>query len=62
MLDKELISELDLIADEVAIFAAKLQGKLVLPGDADYDEARAVWNGMIDRYPALIARCANTPS
>jgi len=38
-------------------FRTSLKGHLVLPEDADYDEVRAVWNGMIDRRPALIARC-----
>ncbi len=32
-------------------------GELVRPGDAGYEEQRAVWNGSIDRSPALIARC-----
>src|SRR5687768_13836690 len=33
-------------------------GALMHPGDAGYDDARAVFNGMVDRRPALIARCA----
>src|SRR5919198_6081615 len=37
---------------------ASFRGELVRPGDAGYDEHRKVWNGSIDRSPALIARCA----
>ena len=37
---------------------ASLRGELLLPGDDRYDETRKVWNGMIDKRPALIARCA----
>jgi FAD/FMN-containing dehydrogenase len=40
--------------------AAGLQGRLLRPSDADYDAARQVWNGMVDKRPALIARCAET--
>jgi FAD binding domain len=39
-------------------FAATLRGKLVRPGDRGYSEHRRVWNGSINRRPALIARCA----
>src|SRR5947208_15844888 len=38
--------------------SASLEGELIGPGDRTYDEHRRVWNGSIDRYPALIARCA----
>ena len=37
--------------------SSDLQGELLLPGDDDYAEARAVWDAAIDRHPALIVRC-----
>ena len=39
-------------------FRASLRGPLLRAGDAGYHAARTIWNGMIDRRPALIARCA----
>jgi UDP-N-acetylenolpyruvoylglucosamine reductase len=39
-------------------FKASLRGELVQPGDAGYEEARKVYNGMIDKRPRMIAFCA----
>jgi FAD binding domain len=39
-------------------FKEHLHGELIGPGDGGYESARRVWNGMIDKYPALIARCS----
>jgi FAD/FMN-containing dehydrogenase len=47
---------IDTSADELA---ARMKGTVVRPGEAGYDEARAVYNAMIDRRPALIARVAD---
>lgn len=34
-----------------------LSGQILQPGDDGYDAARSIWNGMIDKHPALIVRC-----
>jgi FAD/FMN-containing dehydrogenase len=36
-----------------------LRGRVIRPGDSDYDAARALYNGMIDKRPKLIARCVD---
>ena len=35
-------------------------GEILLPSDGAYDSARKIWNAMIDKHPAVIARCAST--
>ncbi|HEY9206169.1 MAG TPA: FAD-binding protein, partial [Candidatus Methanoperedens sp.] len=41
-------------------FEGDLRGELIRPGDTGYDDARKIWNAMIDKRPALIARCTGT--
>ncbi len=48
----------DLPSAAVDGFASSLRGELIRPGDRAYEPAREIWNGMIDRRPALVARCA----
>ena len=43
----------------IQTFKTALRGKLIQPGEPDYDAARKVYNAMIDRRPRLIARCAD---
>jgi FAD/FMN-containing dehydrogenase len=47
------LASLDLLAGEVT-------GQVVRPGDADYEEARHVYNGMIDARPSAVVRCSST--
>src|SRR5580658_9085308 len=37
----------------------QFKGDLVRPGDTGFEDARAIWNGMVARKPGLIARCAD---
>ena len=50
--------ETDLPSSAVDEFASGLRGELIRPGDPGYEPARQIWNGVIDRRPALVARCA----
>lgn len=43
----------------IAAFRNQLQGKTVLPSDADYNETRKVYNAMIDKHPGMIVMCAD---
>lgn len=42
---------------QVEEFKANFKGPLLTSADEEYDEVRKIWNGMIDKKPALIARC-----
>jgi FAD/FMN-containing dehydrogenase len=44
-------------APAVSALGERFEGELIVPGSAGYDAARIVWNGMVDRRPAVVARC-----
>jgi len=45
---------------DIKEFRASLRGQLLLAGNEGYEQARKIWNGVFDRHPALIARCADS--
>ncbi len=51
-------STVALSAETVETLRSRLRGTLCLPGEAEYDKSRTIWNAMIDRRPALIVRAA----
>lgn len=53
--------EIDLKQEDLDNLKIRLSGKLLVAGDADYDESRKVWNDMFDRKPGFIVRCLGTP-
>ena len=54
-------AEIALEQNTIDDLKTRLQGELLLPGDAGYDDARSIWNAMIDRHPAAIVRAKGVP-
>jgi len=50
--------ELTIGREKIENLQTRLRGSLVAPASPDYDEVRQIWNGMIDKRPGLILRCA----
>jgi FAD/FMN-containing dehydrogenase len=50
-------TDVTLEAEAIQGFVDGVRGAVLRPGDQGYDDARAIWNGLIDRRPALIVRC-----
>lgn len=50
----------NLSATKVEELRRAIKGEIILPSDSAYDDARKIWNAMIDKHPALIVRCAGT--
>ncbi len=44
--------------ETIEALQSKLRGEVIQPADPEYDQARTIWNAMIDRRPAAIARCS----
>jgi hypothetical protein len=54
----QLKTQTGLQTSAVAQLRQSLRGELVLSGDAGYEQARRVWNGMVDKRPIVIVYCA----
>jgi FAD/FMN-containing dehydrogenase len=58
-MEKETIM-VNLQANKLKALKDGFKGEILLPGDSAYESARKIWNAMIDKHPAVIARCAAT--
>ncbi|ATU90412.1 FAD-binding oxidoreductase [Phyllobacterium zundukense] len=46
--------------ERATAFANEVQGDLIQPGDRDYEEARHIWNALVDKHPGAILKCRDT--
>ena len=54
-----MVDAMSIFTDHSTSLAERFSGEIITPEDPEYETARQVWNGMIDKRPALIARCAD---
>ena len=57
----ELIEQIEVDSKATQELLSGFGGQVIAPRDPAYEERRRVWNGSIDRHPALISRCAGWP-
>ncbi|BCL75140.1 FAD-linked oxidase [Jeongeupia sp. HS-3] len=50
-----------ILATKIEALKRSFGGEILLPGNDAYESARKIWNAMIDKHPAIIARCSTTP-
>jgi FAD/FMN-containing dehydrogenase len=60
-LGRLILAQVQLTEAAIERLGEGFEGALITPADAGYDDHRRVWNGTIDRRPALVARCAGPP-
>lgn len=53
-----LMTDSKVDAEQLQAFAMQMRGPVLTPEDPAYEEARTIWNGLIDRRPAMIAQCS----
>ena len=56
-MSSELQTDMAVDSEVLEAFVSGVRGAVLRPDDEAYDDARAIWNGLIDRRPALIVQC-----